>query len=90
MDIILHWIGPHGIGKERIFFEGNSLSLRELLIRLRENSEEKVRPFVNENLTIPGGSVILVNGRNILSLAGLDTDLRDRDEITFTVLVAGG
>ena len=90
MEIILHWIGSHGIGKEKIFFEGNSLSLRKLLTDLRESSREKVRPFVNEDLTIPGGSVILVNGRNILSLDGMDTELRDQDEITFTVLVAGG
>ncbi len=90
MEIIIQRISSHGIAKERIFFEGNSLSLRKLLVHLRENSEEKVRPFVNEDLAIPSGSVILVNGRNILSLDGLDTELRDQDEITFTFLVAGG
>ncbi len=90
MEIIIHWIGSHGIGKERILFEGNSLPVRKLLIHLRENSKEKVGAFVTEDLAIPAGSVILVNGRNILSLDGLDTELRDQDEVTFTVLVAGG
>jgi molybdopterin converting factor small subunit len=31
-----------------------------------------------------------VNGRNIASLEKLETKIRDGDEITFTVLVAGG
>jgi len=31
-----------------------------------------------------------VNGRNIGSLGQMETEIRDGDEITFTVLVAGG
>jgi molybdopterin converting factor small subunit len=90
VEIIVHRIGSHGIAKERMFFEGNSLPLRRLLIHLLENFGQKVRPFVNQDLAIPDGSVILVNGRNMLSLNGLDTEIKDHDEITFTVLVAGG
>jgi molybdopterin converting factor small subunit len=36
------------------------------------------------------GSVILVNGRNIESLDRFETRIDDGDELTFTVLVAGG
>jgi len=90
LEIVVHRIGSQGIAKEKIFFEVNSLTIKRLLIHLLENSADKVRPFINEDLAIPDGSVILVNGRNMLSVDGLDTEIRDQDEITFTVLVAGG
>ena len=90
MEIIIHRIGPCGISKEKVFFEESFLPLKRVLIRLLDNSKEKVRPFVNEDLGILDGCVILVNGRNMVSLEGLDTEIRDQDEITFTVLVAGG
>jgi molybdopterin converting factor small subunit len=36
------------------------------------------------------GWVVLLNGRNVASLQKLETEIHDGDELTFTVLVAGG
>jgi len=33
---------------------------------------------------------LLLNGRNVMSLKGLDTRIHEDDEIVFTVLAAGG
>jgi len=48
-------------------------------------SPENIILFLTGPLT---GS--MVNGRNIRSLDGLETKIQDGDELTFTVLVAGG
>ena len=48
------------------------------------------RRILKEDLSLQEGCVLLVNGRNIASLEKLETKIRDGDEITFTVLVAGG
>jgi molybdopterin converting factor small subunit len=46
--------------------------------------------FIKEDLSPVEGSVILVNGRNIWSLDRFETKIHEGDELTFTVLVAGG
>ncbi len=46
--------------------------------------------FLKEDLGPVEGCTILLNGRNIGSLGPGETKVRDGDEITFTVLVAGG
>ena len=46
--------------------------------------------FVGSDLSLIDFSVLLVNGRNYLSLQGWATEIHDGDEITFMVPVAGG
>ena len=46
--------------------------------------------MIKDDLSLEKGCVILVNGRNIGSLQNLETTIHDGDELTFTVLVAGG
>jgi len=46
--------------------------------------------MIKNDLSLEKGCVILVNGRNVWSLQSLETVIRDGDELTFTVLVAGG
>jgi molybdopterin converting factor small subunit len=45
---------------------------------------------MKEDLSPAEGCTILVNGRNIESLGHGKAKIQDGDEITFTVLVAGG
>ena len=68
----------------------DSPTLRDVLAALQRHYEGPWRRFLKEDLSLEEGCVVLVNGRNIASLEKLETRIRDGDEITFTVLVAGG
>jgi len=57
---------------------------------LRDQYTGQLERFIKEDLSPTEGSAILVNGRNIGSLDRLETKIHDGDELTFTVLVAGG
>jgi molybdopterin converting factor small subunit len=61
-----------------------------VLATLQRQHEGPWRRIIKEDLSLQEGCVILVNGRNIASLEKLETKIHDGDEITFTVLVAGG
>ena len=65
-------------------------TLRDVLAALRGRHEGPWKRILKEDLSLQEGCVVLVNGRNIESLAKLETEIHDGDEITFTVLVAGG
>jgi molybdopterin converting factor small subunit len=65
-------------------------ALRDVLAALQKHHEGPWGRIFKEDFSLREGSVILVNGRNIASLQKLETEIRDGDEITFTVLVAGG
>lgn len=62
--------------------------LKELVSKLREKIGTK-KGLLDHNLLSPT-LMVLVNGRNIHSLDGLDTCLRTGDIVTFIPLVEGG
>ena len=64
--------------------------LQDVLLALRQGIEGPWTRMIKEDLSLEPGCVILVNGRNIESLEKRQTKIHDGDEITFTVLVAGG
>jgi molybdopterin converting factor small subunit len=76
--------------REEISLHPASSSLRDVLSALRAQYRTPLEPFVKEDLTPVEGSAILVNGRNVLSLDRYATTIQDGDELTFTVMVAGG
>ena len=60
---------------------------------MRDLLEQKGGPWqriLKNDLSLAEGCVALVNGRNIMSLEGFETKVREGDEITLTVLLAGG
>ena len=90
MTIIINVFGTEFFLKRPITLDFESSTLRDVLAALQRHHEGPWKRILNEDLSLQEGCVILVNGRNIASLEKLETEIHDGDEITFTVLVAGG
>jgi molybdopterin converting factor small subunit len=76
--------------KQEASLNPSSPMLRDVLRDLKRRDHGPLEKFINDDLLPIEGSVILVNGRNILSLDGWETIIQDGDEITFLAPVAGG
>ena len=90
MMIVTNVFGTEFSLKRLITLDLEFPTLRDVLAALQRHHEGPWRRFLKEDLSLQEGCVVLVNGRNIASLEKLETKIRDGDEITFTVLVAGG
>ena len=90
MTIITNVFGTEFSLKRPITLDLDAPTLRDVLAALQRHDEGPWRRILKEDLSLEEGCVVLVNGRNIASLEKLETRIRDGDEITFTVLVAGG
>jgi molybdopterin converting factor small subunit len=76
--------------KEEVALDLSSPTLKHVLRALKDRYKGNLQRFINHDLSPTEGSAILLNGRNILSLDPSATKIQDGDELTFTVLVAGG
>jgi molybdopterin converting factor small subunit len=76
--------------RQEIVLSPASPSLRDVLSALREQYRAPLERFLNDDLSPVEGAAILVNGRNMCSLDKFETPVREGDELTFTVMVAGG
>lgn len=65
-------------------------SLNELLIILCKRYGAKFQSKIFKNDDLSDEIIILINGRNIVHLQGLDTLLSPEDEISIFPVVAGG
>ena len=90
MTIITNVFGTEFTLKRPVTLDLESPALRDVLVALQRNHEGPWRRIIKDDLSLLEGCVILVNGRNIASLQNLNTKINDGDELTFTVLVAGG
>ena len=90
MTIITNVFGTEFALKRPITLDLESPTLREVLAALQRHHEGPWKRILKEDLSLQEGCVVLVNGRNIASLEKFKTQIHDGDEITFTVLVAGG
>jgi len=90
MNVIINVIGPEITLKQEIVLELVSPTLKDVMMSLLEQKEGPWKRILKNDLSLAEGCVALVNGRNIMSLEGFETKVREGDEITFTVLVAGG
>ena len=90
MRIIINVFGPEISVKKEISVEPDSSMLGDVLKALRDGADGPWKRILKDDLSLEKNCVILVNGRNIGSLNSLDTTIRDGDEITLTVLMAGG
>jgi len=90
MMIIVNVFGKEVTLKRPASLALESPTLRDVLLALKEKVEGPWTHMIKEDLSLEPGCVILVNGRNIDSLEKRETKIHDGDEITFTVLVAGG
>lgn len=64
--------------------------LRELVTALAGRYGTSFRRAVFSDDELNGEVIILVNGRNVLYLQGLDTPLKADDEVSIFPMVAGG
>lgn len=70
---------------------GKAVSLREVIKRIVEEQPKLKRALIDPELDDPRvNSLILVNGKEISALEGLDTKLKDGDELIFIPVVHGG
>jgi molybdopterin converting factor small subunit len=90
MKITINMFGVEIKLKQQVSLEPSSPALKDVVRVLRERDKGDLRRFVGNDFMPVDGSVILVNGRNMLSLDRCETKIHDGDEITFMVPVAGG
>ncbi len=90
MQLLVNIFGPDVKLRQEISLEPASSSLDDVLKALREERRLLLERFLGNDLSPVDGAAILVNGRNVLSLNKFETTIRDGDELTFTVMVAGG
>lgn len=90
MKITVNMIGVEIKLKARVSLEPASAALTDVLRALKDRDGGELRRFVGDDLAPVDCSVILVNGRNMLSLEKGETEIHEGDEITFMVPVAGG
>jgi molybdopterin converting factor small subunit len=90
MKIYINAFGTDIRLKQEVLVEPASPALKDVLRALPAQEKGRLDRFLKDDLSLKEGCVILVNGRNIASLDGLETRVQDGDEVTFTVLVAGG
>ena len=94
MPLTIKFIGAlrHLSGKTQLtinFKEG--ISIKELVTKISQEMSELKSTFSDQQLNDSrSNSLILVNGREISVLNGLETKLNDGDEIVFVPVVHGG
>jgi molybdopterin synthase sulfur carrier subunit len=78
------------IGRRHHLELDEGATMRTLTTRIAEKAGQKRRGYLGNYRIIGGDLAILVNGRNIDLLEGLETLLSDGDEVVFMPPAAGG
>ena len=94
MAVTVKFIGAlrhvSGAGELVLNCKGN-VSIRELMREITEEVPALTRSLLDQQLEEPTPNVlILVNGREISVLNGLETNLQDGDEVVLVPVVHGG
>ncbi len=90
MKITIQLFGSEVRVKEEISLEPESPAWRDVLRMLKHQLADSLGRFVKDDLSPQKDCAILINGRNVLSLDANALQIKEGDEITFTVMVAGG
>lgn len=90
MHLKISVLGPDIALREKIDLDLASPTLREVVKALLEQDRAKWERVLQEDFTPSEPYEVLVNGRNMKSLEGLDTKIEEGDEIVFTVPLVGG
>jgi len=89
MLVTFHATVREAAGVAKIEIE-KAWSVRELVTILGDRFGEQLAKLLMEGGDLRSEIVILVNGRNISQIAGLDTPLKADDEIAIFPPVSGG
>jgi len=90
MRVIVNFLGTEIRLKQEVSLDPASPGLEDALRAVRDRYGAPLEKFLKEDLSPVEGCTILLNGRNIGSLGAGERKIQDGDEMTFTVLVAGG
>ncbi|MGD0644471.1 MAG: MoaD/ThiS family protein [Candidatus Bathyarchaeia archaeon] len=94
MPIAVKFIGAlrHISGKTQLTVNSQEgMSLKELITRISQEMPQLEKTFSDQPLNDSrSNALILINGREISVLNGLETKLKDGDEIVFVPVVHGG
>jgi len=66
------------------------MKISDLLRELTNTLPDKFREYVFEGSEVSKSLIILVNGKGISEMKGLETELKDSDEIALLPPVSGG
>jgi molybdopterin synthase sulfur carrier subunit len=94
MAIKVKFVGAlrHVSGVDELALDcGEGVSVKSLIGEITEERKELKRSLIDQQLDDPRpNALILVNGREISALNGLETRLRDGDEVVLVPVVHGG
>ena len=93
MAVTIKFIGAlrHASGASTIVVNCEDCSVKDLICRITETSPElKLNLVAEEPKDLRPNALVLVNGREISVLNGLQTGLKDGDEVVFVPVVHGG
>ena len=93
MAITVKFIGAlrHASGENTRVLDCEECTVKELIDRISGSSSDLKRSLIGgEDGNVRPNSLVLVNGREISVLNGLDTVLKDDDEVVFIPVVHGG
>jgi len=94
MVITLKFLGAlrHASGKDNVALEcKDNVSVLDVVNMIEEMVPALRRNLLDEQLETPmPNALILVNGREISALDGLETKVKDGDEVVFVPVVHGG
>ncbi len=80
----------YGTSNEHVEIEGK-VRLKDIIWRLADSSEDLKRALIDPELESPlPNAVIIVNGRDISALDGLETEVKSGDEIVLIPLIRCG
>ena len=90
MKVFINIFGIEVRAKQEVSLNPFSHLLKDILRDIKSQDQGLLlERFIADDLSPVDGTVILVNGRNILSLKRWETKIHEGDEITFMVPVAG-
>jgi len=94
MAITVKFVGAlrHASGVDQLALDcGESVSVGTVINQVSEERPELKRSLIDQQLQDPRlNALILVNGREISALEGLETKLKDGDEVVLVPVVHGG
>jgi len=94
MEITVKFIGAlrHLSGKEQLTLNCHEdMLLKELVFKINQQTPQLEKSLVDQlGKDYTANALILVNGREISVLKGLETKLNDGDEVVFVPVVHGG
>lgn len=66
------------------------MEFRQILELFHSKDDQKGSTFFLENGALKKGFIVLINGRNILALKGVNTHINQNCELSFFPIIAGG